>query len=71
LGGKGGEMTQALYAHMNERKFFKKIISLKKKKRIGVYGKLVKGVFWRSRDGEDFVHELNWIERQGHYRSEK
>jgi hypothetical protein len=32
LGGKGGEMTQALYAHMNERKFFKKIISLKKKK---------------------------------------
>jgi hypothetical protein len=30
-GGKGGEMMQTLYAHMNERKFFKKGMDRKKK----------------------------------------
>jgi RNA:NAD 2'-phosphotransferase (TPT1/KptA family) len=34
LGGRGGEMTQALYAHMNKRK--KMLIRKKKKEKIEV-----------------------------------
>jgi hypothetical protein len=31
-GGKGGEMTQTLYEHMNKRNFLKKTIIKKRKK---------------------------------------